>query len=51
VKSVPANSLVLYLLTNFKQDDLSEIFDYLETWFIRRHVTNTPTTNKLDQIF
>lgn len=51
IKSVPANSLVLYLLTNFPQDDLSQIFDYLESWFIRRHITNNPTTSKLDQIF
>lgn len=51
VKSVPANSLILYLLTNFDKEDLIKILDYIETWFIRRHVTNYPTTNKLDQIF
>ncbi|WP_436915485.1 DUF262 domain-containing protein [Acinetobacter gandensis] len=51
VKSVPANSLILYLLTNFDKEDLVQILDYIETWFIRRHVTNYPTTNKLDQIF
>lgn len=51
VKSVPANALVLYLLTKFEKEDLSSIFDYLETWFIRRHITNYPSTNKLDQIF
>ncbi len=51
VKSVPANALILYLLTHFEEQDLTEILTYLETWFIRRHVTNYPTTNKLDQIF
>ena len=51
VKSVPANSFILYLLSNFSDQDLAKLLDYLESWFIRRHITNYPSTNKLDQIF
>ena len=51
VKSVPANSFILYLMTSFPDSKIGEILDYLESWFIRRHITNYPGTNKLDDIF
>lgn len=51
IGAVPANALLLYLFEYHKDKDLSDILTFLEKWFIIRHVTNTPSTNKLDGIF
>lgn len=51
IGAVPANALLLYLFEYHKDKDLSAILTFLEKWFIIRHVTNTPSTNKLDGIF
>jgi uncharacterized protein with ParB-like and HNH nuclease domain len=46
----PSYSLLLYLFSTLK-DDFSILLNFLENWFIRRHLTDYPATNKLDQIF
>ena len=51
IGAIPANALLLYLFEYHKDKDLSDILTFLEKWFIIRHVTNTPSTNKLDGIF
>lgn len=47
----PAYSLLLYLFETYPEEEFSELLNYIEQWFIVRHLTNTPATNKLDQIF
>lgn len=47
----PAYSLLLFLFSNFKDEDFTNLLNFLENWFIRRHITDYPATNKLDQIF
>lgn len=51
IGAVPANALLLYLFEYHNDKDLSGIIKFLEKWFIIRHITNTPSTNKLDGIF
>ena len=51
IGAIPANALLLYLFEYHKDKDLSAILTFLEKWFVIRHVTNTPSTNKLDGIF
>lgn len=46
-----AHTLLLSVVYHFPNQDLSELLDYLEKWFIVRHLTNIPATNKLDGIF
>lgn len=43
--------LLSFLFDKYKDQDFSELLDYLEFWFICRHATNEPATNKLDTIF
>jgi len=47
----PAYSLLLYLFVEEKDIDFSDILNFIENWFLRRHITDYPATNKLDQIF
>ncbi len=47
----PAYSLLLYLFVEEKDTDFSDILNFIENWFLRRHITDYPATNKLDQIF
>ena len=47
----PAYSLLLFLFSEYKHIDLSEILNIIEKWFIRRHITDFPATRDLDQIF
>lgn len=51
IGAVPANALLLYLFEYHHDKDLSGFIEFLEKWFIIRHITNTPSTNKLDGIF
>jgi hypothetical protein len=46
----PAYSLLLYLFVE-EENDFSDILNFIENWFLRRHITDYPATNKLDQIF
>ena len=47
----PAYSLLLHLFVKHPNEDFIELLNFLENWFIRRHLTDYPATNKLDQIF
>lgn len=47
----PSYSLLLYLFSEKHNYDFTKILNYIENWFIRRHLTDYPATNKLDQIF
>lgn len=47
----PAYSLLLYLFVAHKDEDFHDMLNFLENWFIRRHLTDYPATNKLDQLF
>jgi uncharacterized protein with ParB-like and HNH nuclease domain len=51
LKIAPAYSLLLYLFNKDTDDDLDKILATIESWYIRRHMTNFPGTGKLDQIF
>ncbi len=47
----PSYVLLLYLFSVKKDEDFTSLLNFLENWFIRRHLTDYPATNKLDQIF
>ncbi len=47
----PSYSLLLYLFSEHQSYNFENILNFLENWFIRRHLTDYPATNKLDQIF
>lgn len=47
----PAYSLLLFLFSEYKHINLTEILNTIEKWFIRRHITDFPATRDLDQIF
>lgn len=51
VKAVPSHSLILYLLSQHEELNISKLIKFIELWFIRRHLENSPQTNKLDNIF
>ena len=47
----PAYSLLLHLFVKHSNENFIPLLNFLENWFIRRHLTDYPATNKLDQIF
>jgi uncharacterized protein with ParB-like and HNH nuclease domain len=47
----PSYSLLLHIFVNHEHEDFTPLLNFLEDWFIRRHLTDYPATNKLDQIF
>jgi len=47
----PSYSLLLYLFSEQANNDLLPLLNFLENWFIRRHLSDFPGTSKLDQIF
>lgn len=47
----PSYSLLLYLFSDVQNNDFNQLVNFLENWFIRRHLTDYPATNKLDQLF
>ncbi len=49
--AAPANALLLYVYSKFPNEDFERLLNFIENWFIRRHITDYPNTNKLDQIF
>ena len=49
--TAPSHTLLLYLFVYYPEQDFSALLDYLEQWFMIRHLTNIPATNKLDSIF
>lgn len=47
----PSYALLLHLFSVNEDEDYTRLLNFLENWFIRRHLTDYPATNKLDQIF
>lgn len=48
----PSYALLMYLIDRkIELNELLKILNIIEKWFIRRHLTNNPSTGKLDQIF
>lgn len=47
----PAYTLLLFLVEKYKEQEFSELLDYIEKWFMIRHLTDSPATNRLDDIF
>ena len=48
----PSYALFLYLIKiDISEIEMKKIIILIEKWFIRRHLTNNPSTGKLDQIF
>lgn len=47
----PAYTLLLNIFERFPKEQLSGLLAVVENWFIRRHLTNFPATNALDQMF
>ena len=55
VGAVPSHSLIMYLMTlegnNFAANDtLLSIIHFLQKYFVRRNITDTPSTRDLDQL-
>lgn len=48
---IPSYTLLLYLFSRYPKQNFSNLLNYLEKWFIVRHLTNIPMANKLDGIF
>lgn len=54
VKAAPSYTFLLYLFARYPNLDTNtyrEILDYLTKWFIRRNLTDYPSTNQLDTMF
>lgn len=54
VKAAPSYTFLLYLFSRYPNLEISmyrEILEYLTKWFIRRNLTDYPSTNQLDAIF
>jgi len=54
VKATPSYTFLLYLFSRHPNLDTSkyrEILDYLTKWFVRRNLTDYPSTNQLDTMF
>jgi len=47
----PAYTLLLFVFSKYPNEDFSNLLELIENWFIRRQLTNTPPTSKLDDIF
>lgn len=51
IQFVPANSLLLYLFNKFPNENYESLLDFLGVWFLCRHLTDIPSSKKLDDIF
>lgn len=47
----PAYTLLLFLFDQYPQQDFSGLLNYIEQWFMVRHLTNIPATSRTDDIF
>ena len=47
----PAYTLLLFLFEKHPQQNFVNLLDYIEKWFMIRHLTDSPATNRLDEIF
>jgi uncharacterized protein with ParB-like and HNH nuclease domain len=55
IGAVPSNTLLMYLMTldekHFTNDDtLLSVVNFLQKYFVRRNITDTPSTRDLDQL-
>jgi hypothetical protein len=54
VKAAPSYTFLLYLFSrhpNLETETYKDILSYLVKWYIRRNLTDYPSTNKLDTMF
>jgi uncharacterized protein with ParB-like and HNH nuclease domain len=54
VKAAPSYTFLLYLFSRHPHlsiEDKQKILNYLTKWFVRRNLTDYPSTNQLDTIF
>ena len=54
VKAAPSYTFLLYMFSrypNLETKACQDILEYLTKWFIRRNLTDYPSTNKLDTMF
>mgnify|MGYP003582439794 CR=1 FL=1 len=49
--TAPSHTLLLFLFERYPEQNFTSLLGYLEQWFIIRHLTNIPATNKLDDLF
>lgn len=47
----PAYTLLLFLFEKYPQQNFTNLLKYIEKWFMIRHLTGSPATNRLDEIF
>ncbi|MFQ1023495.1 DUF262 domain-containing protein [Avibacterium paragallinarum] len=47
----PAYTLLLFLFEKHPQQNFANLLNYIEKWFMIRHLTDSPATNRLDEIF
>ncbi len=47
----PSYTLLLFVFDRYPQQDFSGLLNYIDQWFIVRHLTNIPATNRTDDIF
>ncbi|MCW9719010.1 DUF262 domain-containing protein [Avibacterium sp. 21-599] len=47
----PAYTLLLFLFEKYPQQNFAHLLKYIEKWFMIRHLTDSPATNRLDEIF
>ena len=47
----PAYTLLLFLFEKHPQQNFTNLLKYIEKWFMIRHLTDRPATNRLDEIF
>lgn len=47
----PAYTLLLFLFEKYPKQDFTNLLNYIEKWFIIRHLTDSPATHRLDEIF
>lgn len=46
-----AYTLLLFLFSHYPKQNFDNLLNYLEKWFMARHLTNTPASNRLDELF
>ncbi|EFM96304.1 DUF262 domain-containing protein, partial [Actinobacillus pleuropneumoniae] len=47
----PAYTSLLFLFEKYPEQEFTNLLNYIEKWFMVRHLTDSPTTNRLDEIF
>ncbi|AWW34391.1 hypothetical protein CT138_05805 [Mannheimia varigena] len=47
----PAYTSLLFLFEKYPEQDFVNLLNYIEKWFVIRHLTDSPATHSLDEIF